>query len=156
MRQKESHFDTHFLLPSNIFIAQKATLVTTILGSCVSVCVFDCKKHIGGINHYMLPLWNGKGFASPKFGNIAIEKLFQRLYSRGCKKEDLIVKIFGGSSQFLSYWDIGQRNIQVIQGYLENNNLEVAAHNLGGTKGRKIIFNTETGEVKLKFLNQNQ
>ena len=156
MSQVATKVDTHFLLPSNVFISQRPTEVTTILGSCVAVCVFDASMKLGGINHYMLPLWNGKGFASPKFGNIAIDKLFTSLYARGCKKEDLIIKVFGGSEQMSSIWNIGGRNIQVIQKYLKNHGLEAKAQNTGGARGRKIIFHTHTGEIKLKFLGQVQ
>ena len=63
------------------------TVVTTILGSCVSVCFSDPVMKMGGINHYMLPYWNGQGLASPKFGNIAIEKLLEKMISMGVIKE---------------------------------------------------------------------
>ena len=64
----------HYLYPSALFAERTPFLVDTILGSCVAVCLYDEHKKIGGINHYMLPLWNGDGLATPKFGNIAIEK----------------------------------------------------------------------------------
>ena len=49
------------------------------------VCLYDPVIRVGGINHYMLPLWNGQGLASPKYGNIAIEKLLEKMISLGCQ-----------------------------------------------------------------------
>jgi len=66
--------NTHFLYPAALFASRTPHMVTTILGSCVAICLYDPILKFGGINHYMLPLWNGQGLASPKYGNIAIEK----------------------------------------------------------------------------------
>ena len=71
----------HFLYPGAIYISPEPTLITTILGSCVAICLYDPILQIGGMNHYMLPLWNGQGLASPRYGNIAIEKLITNLES---------------------------------------------------------------------------
>jgi len=87
---------THYLYPAALFAEEDPHLVDTILGSCVAVCLFDPVKKIGGINHYMLPFWNGTGLASPKYGNIAIQKLVEKMLSLGAKKENLQAKIFGG------------------------------------------------------------
>ncbi|MBN1596957.1 MAG: hypothetical protein JW894_01580 [Bacteroidales bacterium] len=45
----------------------------------------------------MLPFWNGSGLATPKYGNIAIEKLLKKLVSMGSRKDQIIAKVFGGS-----------------------------------------------------------
>ncbi|HEX2974864.1 MAG TPA: chemotaxis protein CheD, partial [Bacteroidales bacterium] len=58
---------SHFLYPSTLFVSREPVIVNTILGSCVAVCLYDTLLKYGGINHYMLPLWNGQGLASPKF-----------------------------------------------------------------------------------------
>src|SRR5258708_2971389 len=89
----------HYLLPSPIFSAREPYIVDTILGSCVAVCLYDVKLKFGGMNHYMLPLWNGEGLASPKYGNIANDKLFERMLRLGSSKQNLVAKVFGGSNQ---------------------------------------------------------
>src|SRR6056297_2647363 len=94
---------THFLYPSTLFASKTPYLVNTILGSCVAVCMYDPVLKIGGINHYMLPLWNGEGLASPKYGNIAIEKLLEKLKSFGSKKYNIKAKIFGGGEVIESH-----------------------------------------------------
>lgn len=146
---------THFLYPSTLFFSREPHLVNTILGSCVAVCLYDPVNHTGGINHYMLPFWNGEGLASPKYGNIAIERLLDKMLSSGSKKNNLIAKVFGGAEVIdtqISQFHIGERNIEVAQRTLKELNIRISGQSLGGKNGRKIQFNTETGAVLQKII----
>jgi len=145
----------YYLYPSTLFVSKEPYEVTTILGSCVSVCMWDCKKRIGGINHYMLPLWGGNGLASPKYGDIAIEKLFGKMLSMGCLKGDLVIKVFGGAEVLenkTSYFAIPERNIEIAFLKLKELDLNISVHDTGGYNGRKIIFETHTGIVRSKII----
>ena len=145
----------HFLYPAAMYVGIEPTLVTTILGSCISVCLWDPVSRIGGINHYMLPLWNGQGLASPKYGNIAIEKLVEKMIRSGVRKTNLKAKIFGGGEVIetkVSTFNIGDRNAQIANEMLAGMGIPVIASSVGGKLGRKIQFNTATGEVKHKFI----
>ncbi len=149
--------EKHYLFPSSIFTSATPHMVTTVLGSCVSVCLIDINRKIGGINHYMLPLWNGNGLASPKYGNIAIEKLLEKMLIMGSKKENLRAKVFGGGNVLestINFFNVGERNHTLAIEMLENMNIPIIAKSIGGEKGRKLLFNTYTGEVMLKFLNR--
>src|SRR5574344_1419860 len=86
----------HFLYPSSLFASREPYVVKTILGSCVSICLWDKRLKIGGINHYMLPSWNGNDLASPMYGNIALDKLIDRMMALGSRLDDLQAKVFGG------------------------------------------------------------
>lgn len=144
----------HFLLPATIFAERQPYLVDTILGSCVAVCLYDQHWKFGGMNHYMLPLWNGIGLASPKYGNIAIEKLVEKMLRTGASKPHLVAKIFGGANQMSSAVSVGERNIQVAREALQELKIPIVAENVGGTVGRKIRFDTSCGQVLMKFLNK--
>ncbi|MBQ1698253.1 MAG: chemotaxis protein CheD [Bacteroidales bacterium] len=140
----------HFLYPSTMFASAQPAEVTTILGSCVAVCLWDRYLGIGGINHYMLPTWNGMELASPKYGNIAIERLTEKMFQLGCKKNNLVAKVFGGGeviSVSSSTMHIGERNVMVAEEMLLERNIPIIGRSTGGKNGRKIIFNTHTGEV---------
>ncbi len=146
---------THFLYPSTLFASKEPYLVNTILGSCVAVCLYDPVLRIGGINHYMLPFWNGEGLASPKYGNIAIERLLEKMMSLGSRKNNIVAKVFGGGEVIdtqISQFHIGERNIAVAQQVLKEINIKIAGQSLGGKNGRKIQFNTETGAVLQKII----
>ena len=92
----EEELGKHYLYPSALFAEKAPFMVDTVLGSCVAVCLFDQQLKIGGINHFMLPLWNGNGLASPKFGNIATEKLIEKMQRNGSSLKNIVAKVFGG------------------------------------------------------------
>jgi chemotaxis protein CheD len=147
--------DKLFQYPSALFDSDKPYEITTILGSCVSVCLFDQVLQIGGANHYMLPYWNGKGLASPKYGNIAIIKLIQKLESFGSDRKNLIAKVFGGGEVIQNtgnQFNIGERNIVVANEILKEQKIMVISSSTGGKNGRKIIFNSQTGEVMHRLI----
>lgn len=155
MTEQPIQFTEHFLYPSTLFVSKEPCLINTVLGSCVSVCMWEPVLKIGGMNHFMMPLWNGQGLASPKFGNIAITKLIENMLHYGCNKYNLKVKVFGGgevlqtnNTQFL----IGERNISIAFEMLNEEKLNVVSKSVGGKLGRKILFNTFTGEVLHKFI----
>ena len=147
----------YFLLPGALKVSVNPMEITTLLGSCVAICLWDCRLHQGGINHYMMPFWNGSGLASPKYGNIAIDKLINSMYYIGSKKEDIVAKVFGGAMVLHTedkIFHIGERNIEIQEKILKEQGIKVVAKSLGGNNGRKIIFNTQTGVVKMKYVSK--
>ncbi len=143
----------HYLYPAAIYASSTPTKVTTVLGTCIAVCLWDSKLKIGGINHFMLPFWNGEGLASPKYGNIAIKKLIEKLTSLGSEKENLVAKIFGGKEgEHNDTFKIGSRNATYAIDALNDQNISVVAKSVGGNYGRKILFDTSTGEVLMKYI----
>jgi chemotaxis protein CheD len=87
----------YFLYPSTVFADRTPHHIQTVLGSCVAVCLYDTHNHFGGMNHFMVSLWKGNGLASPKYGNIAMETLLEKMTTLGCSKRHLIAKVFGGA-----------------------------------------------------------
>jgi chemotaxis protein CheD len=145
----------YFLHPSTVFVSPYSQWVVTVLGSCVAVCLIDSKNRIGGINHYMVPYWNGEGLESPKYGNVSIVQLFQKMLDFGVKKEDIVCKIFGGAevlSEQLSVFNVGQLNVELAYKMVAELGISVVSSSTGGKQGRKIYFNTGTGEVLQKYL----
>src|SRR5574340_442269 len=119
-----AHIESHFLYPGMIYASRDRCAVTAVLGSCVAVCLWDPHAGAGGMNHYLLPLWNGEGLATPRYGNIAIAMLIERLLALGCLRTSLAAKVFGGanvlgnSSGFLN---VGERNIALAESALAEN-----------------------------------
>lgn len=146
----EEPANKHFLFPGTIFAEPHEYLISTVLGSCIAVCLWDRVVRKGGMNHFMLPLWNGEGLATPKYGNIAMEKLLAKVLAIGCRREHLVAKVFGGanvSGTGLEVYMIGDRNIIMAFQMLEEFRIPVIAKDVGGRVGRKIIMNTATGVV---------
>ena len=155
----EKEIKTHYLYPSALFAEREPYLVDTILGSCVAVCLFDPVLKVGGINHFMLPLWNGTGLASPKYGNIAIDKLIDKLISFGCNINNIQAKIFGGGEMVETQnnmFRIGERNIETAEKILREKGIKITGRSVGGKNGRKIRYNTNTGVVLMKIIQKHQ
>ena len=144
---------THYLYPGTLFVHRQPHLVTTVLGSCVAVCLWDPVARIGGINHFLLPLWNGEGLPTPKYGNIAISKMVEKIVNSGGSQFRLVGKLFGGAAMWQSatgLYQVGERNISLAQSQLAELKIPVIGADLGGNAGRKVIFNTGNGEVMMR------
>lgn len=153
--------ESYFLLPGTIYLTNNSTFIVTILGSCVSVCLWDEETKYGGMNHYLLPLWNGEGVPTPKYGNVAIPKLIDKFQERGIDPRRLKAKLFGGANllvgqnkEKISF--IGERNIEIAWEILNKYKIPVISYDLGGNLGRKIIMNTYNFEIRLKKITKQQ
>ncbi len=157
METKEA-VNSYYLHPGGLFVNNAEYVVRTVLGSCVSVCLWDPVLQVGGINHYMLALWNGEGLPSPRYGNIAIPKLIENMLKLGCKRHNLQAKIFGGAAVIgntSGVLNIGTRNIELAENILKDEKIPIIGRDVDGNSGRKILFNTKTGRVLLKKLSKN-
>ncbi|MDR3670700.1 MAG: chemotaxis protein CheD [Holophaga sp.] len=146
---------THYLFPCMVFTHRQEHLVTTVLGSCVAVCLQDSAMGMGGINHYMLALWNGDGLPTPKYGNIAIETLVRSMLDQGCTQNRMSAKIFGGANVIQAcrgHFNVGGRNIDIARELLGQKGIPITAEDVGGDFGRRIIYNTNTGLVLVSRL----
>lgn len=147
---------TAYLHPGQLFVSAQSSAVITILGSCVAVCLWDPVTRIGGINHFLLPTFNGEGIASPRFGNIAIKELLDQLAGLGSQKHNLLAKIFGGACVLEAFRDrqhqLGSKNIEVARALLESESIPLVGHDVGGQRGRKLIFHTDDGAAWVKAL----
>ena len=147
----------HYLFPGHIFAHREPHIVTTVLGSCVSVCLWDQVRRMGGINHYMLPLWNGEGLASPKYGTIAIPRLIEIMIELGSNRADLVAKVFGGGDILRvtnGIMNVGQRNVEFGLKALADEGIMIIASSVRGNQGRKLMFDTGAGTVLMKKLQQ--
>ena len=140
---------TRYLYPGTIIISAVPCQITTVLGTCVAVCLWDADRQAGGINHYILPLWDGRGLATPRFGDIAIARLLEGMARVGCHPESLTAKLFGGKI-CLGVYDTGGRNVELAREQLQAAGITVAAEDVGGNFGRRVAFDTTTGVVRLK------
>lgn len=140
------------IFTEQIFVSNgEPTEVSTILGSCVAVCLYDPILKIVGMNHYLLPLWNGEGLKSLKYGNICNERLIEKMLKAGAKKSRMIVKLFGGAKINIAGLNIGEKNVIIAKKIIEEHGLKITSEDTGGFLGRKIIMNSTDGSVYLKY-----
>ena len=145
---------TFYLHPGKLFASAAPTAVLTILGSCVGVCLWDPKAAAGGMTHFVLPHGAGTGAAALRFGDVAIPELVQRLLDLGCKADRLQAKIFGGACVIAAFHHsgrhLGTNNIELARELLSESRIPVQAEDVGGRRGRKVIFQTDDGEAWVK------
>jgi chemotaxis protein CheD len=138
-----------FLMPGELYCATEPTVVTTVLGSCVAVCLIDRKAGLGGINHFLLP----RGGASPRYGVFAIDHLIGECRNLGVRHATLEAKVFGGAAVLqpsASDFNVGLQNIDVALARLEHHRIPIVASRIGGTTGLAIRLFTGTGRVLVK------
>lgn len=144
----------YFLYPATLYVSKSQAKVMTILGTCVAVCLFDPINQIGGINHYMLPRYDGKDVPSAKFGDYANKTLLERMLSFGAEKKYLQAKIFGGMCRQAKgdLFGIGHNNIALAENWLQQMHIPLVARSTGGSSPRKLLYNTQTGMVDMHLL----
>ncbi len=149
--------DKHYLYPGNIFSSKKSHIVDTILGSCVAVFLWDPVLQFGCINHYMLPFGTKEGSSSFKYGNIAIAEVITRMLRMGSDRKNLKAKIFGGSDIAHSNgaFNIGGRNIHLAQDTMKEEQIPIISYSVGGSFGRKVIFNSGSGLVLISYIKRD-
>jgi chemotaxis protein CheD len=145
-----------YLHPGQVFATSTPCEVTTVLGSCVSVLLFDGVRRIGGASHYLLPYEARGDGSTARFGNAAITQLVGKMIELGSRKHDLVAKVFGGASTLASAkaqaLTLGEKNVEVARRRLEQDGIPIVAQDVGGNGGRKIVFLTDEGHVWLKKL----
>lgn len=133
----------------------EAEIVTYALGSCIAVCIFDPKRGVAGMIHYMLPHSKTspeKAKARPgMFANVGVPMLFNKMYEEGCVKKDLVVKVVGGGTLHDDnrVFDIGRRNYAILRKIFWKNNVYCAAEDVGGAKSRTVRITVATGQVRV-------
>jgi chemotaxis protein CheD len=144
-----------FLHSGHVVVTDQPHELVTILGSCVSVCVWDKKFQIGGMNHYLLPETVNDA-RSLNGGISATRVLIQMMLRKSSGLKNLEAQIFGGSNRFFteaSFLSVGKQNVTAAKVVLEEAGVVLVHQDTGGEPGRKIYFNTQTGKVVVNKIN---
>ncbi|MGQ8366532.1 chemoreceptor glutamine deamidase CheD [Glaciecola sp. 1036] len=157
------YFDKNFnmnavkILPGEYYATKENTLIVTVLGSCVSVCLRDPITRIAGMNHFLLPANKDTvnfDSDSARYGVYAMEVLINHMIKLGAPKHRLEAKVFGGGNVLkqLRINTVGEQNSAFILEYLKTENIPITAKDLLGEFPRKVYFFPLTGEVKIRKL----
>lgn len=156
------YFDRHFeteavkVLPGEYYVTTADMMLVTVLGSCVSACIRDREKGLGGMNHFMLADSGDTGglSASARYGTYAMEILINHLMKLGARRSNLEAKVFGGGRVMasLSSSQVGDRNARFVLDYLQTEGISVKAQDLLDVHPRKVYFFPASGRVLVKKL----
>lgn len=150
-------------------------VVTTLLGSCIAVCLFDPENRVGGMNHFMLPDGEGAGPGATRFGVHAMDCLIGALIKVGGERRRFVAKAFGGghvlgnrqpkassspprkdgkanrSPKDIAL-DVPEKNIAFVHDFLESEGFPLVAEDMGGLVAREVHFYTATGQAFVRRL----
>jgi len=140
---------------------------STVLGSCVALCLFDPEARLGGMNHFLLaePPSGGNlcdnpdarpGFAGAiideHFGTYLMELLVNHMLLRGARKARLRARLYGGANVNRTTMRIGSANADFARGFVYREGIELLRSDLGGTSARRVDFRPASGQVRCRHV----
>jgi len=146
------------LLPSEYYVTDDGTALTTVLGSCVAACLHDAQAGVAGMNHFMLPVDADDAPRSRadamRYGDYAMDMLLKEVLRAGARRERLQAKVFGGGAvlSHMTTLNIGDRNADFVLQFLREQGIAVAAQDLRGSHARRVCFMPATGKAVVRRL----
>ena len=152
---KDHHFqyDAVKVLPGEYFVSADDMVLMTVLGSCISACIWDGRVRAGGMNHFMLPDGDASdGFG--RYGSYAMELLINEMLKRGARRESMQAKVFGGAQVMAGFtsMNVGERNTKFVLDYLATERIPVVSQDVLDRHPRKVCFFPVTGKALVKRL----
>jgi chemotaxis protein CheD len=150
------------LHPGEHIASDQQCVISTLLGSCVSACLYDPRNKIVGMNHFLLA---NRRYArdiplclteAGKYGVHAMELVINGMITLGASRKNLHAKVFGGGSVLGSpdskdnFFCVGEVNCRFILQFLQNEGIPLVASDLGGNIGRTIRFVSDDYSVYVK------
>lgn len=142
-------FSEAILWAGDLVVSRSPVRMSTVLGSCVSVCLFDAQRQFGGMNHYLVP----RGGDTAIHGEWATARLIERMKQLGSQTDDLQGKLFGGGSPLKlvnEAYGVGEENVKVARQVLAKFDIPVVAERVGHGAGIRLFFENWTGVVWLR------
>ncbi len=136
-----------------ILSCERDVVLTSVLGSCVSACLFDPAAGLGGMNHIVLPGINA-AMSEEGVSVNAMEQLINGLMKAGAEKSRLRAKVFGGAQVVRGLSRAGLANTGFVREFLENENIPCLSESIGGYHGRTVHFWPATGRAQQKLMPQ--
>jgi len=136
--------------PGEVYVTKQHELISTLLGSCIAVCMRDKVSKTGGMNHFKLPAVSIYKNASidTNYGQYAMELLINEIMKNGGKKPNLECKVYGGGNVIASMTNpIGTKNIQFAMEYLRAERIPIRHQETGFDCAQQVYFHPQSGKA---------
>ena len=128
---------------------------TTVLGSCVSTCLYDPEVRVGGMNHFLLAEPPSPNAAiDVHYGVYLMEVLVNEMLARGARKHRLKAHLYGGANVNRTMMKIGSINAEFARGFLIREGIVLMREDLGGTQARRVDFRPASGQVRCRVVEE--
>lgn len=126
--------------------------MSTLLGSCISACLYDPVTKVMGMNHFLLsnrryshhmPYYTTE---AGRYGIHAMEILINDMLAQGARRGNFLAKAFGGASLLQpsneagNFFCVGEVNVKFIKEFLQTEKIPLITADLGGDRGRVVHF----------------
>jgi len=121
----------------------------TVLGSCVSVCLFDPGTRTGGMNHILVPSSHSDCQCAARCGVQAMELLINALMNLGAERRRFVAKAFGGGNVLPVFQTptVGDLNAKFVRQFLAAERIPLVGERMGGDQAVRAVFHAHTGRV---------
>ncbi len=133
---------------------QEDVVIATLLGSCVSACIWDPVRKIGGMNHVLFVDETQNAASQFGHGVNGMELLINGLLRQGAQRGRLRAKVFGGASMIAGLSSAGERNGRFVVDFLAREEIAHVGGDLGGTLARRLEFWPTSGRARIKLVNK--
>jgi chemotaxis protein CheD len=139
------------------WVTERHRPISTLLGSCVAVCLIDTGISLAGMNHFMLPQMKKGAHADEDVllaGDACMEALLNGMFNLGAAKHRIRAKAFGGGSVIDSdlpgALSVGKRNADFTREWLDREGIPLVASDFLGPWSRKVLLVPSTGDAYCK------
>jgi chemotaxis protein CheD len=144
-----------YIHPGHVLVSTSHAPMATILGSCVAVCLHDPVAKVGGMNHFLLPTAGADGESTSRYAPEAMSALIRGMLAHGARPGRLVATVIGGASVLAAFAGanhLGQRNVAAALEILAARRIPVVASDVGGTRGRKVVFQPRDGTQTIQLI----
>jgi chemotaxis protein CheD len=145
-----------FLLPGQWAVPHEPSELTTILGPCVALCLFDRVRGMGGMNHFLLAAGGANGRERSRYGDTSCEDLVQCFFASGSRALDIEARIVGGANVgrlvTAGGESLGERNAEMARRVMRQHGITVGFEDTGGSNARRLRYRTGVGVLEVKTI----
>ena len=145
-----------YVHPGQFVVSDEPGVITTILGSCVAVCLHDVALRFGGMNHYLLPGSSVATEPAARYGVAAIRELYDAMFRRGARPGNMRAQIIGGAAVLAAFNTetnhLGARNVTLARTMLADFGIRIVAEDVLGMRGRKLSFSPRDGATQVQMI----
>lgn len=145
--QREGDYYKCILSPGYVVVATDPTLLCSVCGNGVVVILRDRIKKVGGMVHCIFPKKEWDQNVSNYQADIAIAQLIKKMIESKCSLSHLEAQIYGGGNLRGHNVKRAKKVVSVVKRILKKFNIEIVTEDIGGILGRKVMFDTQTGDV---------
>lgn len=145
----------------DVVVVDEPKILSTVLGSCVAVCLFSVQGRCAAMNHFALPHAEDlipQDISPYRYGNHSLAEMLRLLKTMvGSDIKELKAKILGGAVAvgMRHSTRVGEENVALARAFLREQGIPIVGENVGGSRGRRVLFYTNSGRVRMRLLERD-